>query len=92
VNELSLTLTNKSAEIQEPRSLEQKEIDAYMAALEHEVSRERMRPRLRRRVEFRSAARINATQGGSSALLWYALVVMIGCFGWLTYIIYEALR
>ena len=76
----------------EPWSLEQKEIDAYIDALEHEVSQEWMRPRLRHRAEFRSAARINATHGGSSALLWYALVVMIGCFGWLSYVIYEALR
>jgi len=121
VNELSLNLANKAAEIQikrgepenrfrllpaestnkprpepqgllrilrekvEPWFLEQKEIGAH-------ISQEWMRLRLGHRTEFRSAARINPTRGGSSALLWYALAVTIGCFGWLSYIIYEALR
>ncbi len=76
----------------EPWFLEQKEIGAHMGALEQDVSQEWMRLRLRYRTEFRSAGRINATRGGSSALLWYALAVTIGCFGWLSYIIYEALR
>ena len=69
----------------EPWFLEQKEIGAH-------ISQEWMRLRLGHRTEFRSAARINATRGDSSALLWYALAVTIGCFGWLSYIIYEALR
>ena len=75
-----------------PWFLEQSETGAQIDPLEQEVSQEWMRLRLRHRMEFRSATRINATRGESGALPWYALVVTIGCFGWLSYVIYEALR
>jgi hypothetical protein len=73
-------------------SPEQKEIDACIDSLESEVSQKGMHPLQSQREEWGSAARIRTHHAVSSALLWYAALVVIGCLGWLSYFIYEALN
>jgi hypothetical protein len=66
-------------------------IDTYIDALEYEVSQQWLHLRVRQREVCAAAARIKAHHGDFNALLWYAVAVMIGCLGWLSYIIYEAI-
>jgi hypothetical protein len=72
-------------------SPEEKEIDAYISALEYEVSQKRKRMPETQDEGWEAATRFRANHHPDSrALHWYAVTVMIGCFGWLSYILYEA--